>query len=125
MKSYHAYVSETAFFSSSHVLSIYYSVIKDIAATCLFVATKVEECTRRLREIVLACAQKASKNDNLKLEEDSKEFLRWKEAMLHNEVIVLETLCFDLSVEHPHTSLLAYESRYDGNLFNLLWIHKD
>ncbi|CAO3657326.1 unnamed protein product [Mucor hiemalis] len=87
--------------------------VYDIAATCLFVATKVEECTRRLREIVLVCAQKAAKNDNLKMEEDSKEFLKWKESLLHNEVIVLETLCFDLSVVHPHTSLLAFESQYD------------
>lgn len=47
-------------------------LLQDIAATCLFVATKVEECTRRLRDIVIACAQKGQKNDKLKLEEDSK-----------------------------------------------------
>lgn len=47
-------------------------ITQDIAATCLFVATKVEECTRRLRDIVIACAQKGQKNDKLKLEEDSK-----------------------------------------------------
>lgn len=88
---------------------------QDIASTCLFIATKVEECTRRFKDIVLACARKASKNDNLRLEEDSKEFTRWKESLLHNEIIVLDTLCFDLSVEHPHTSLMKFESQLTGN----------
>ncbi|GAA5803148.1 hypothetical protein HPULCUR_008623 [Helicostylum pulchrum] len=86
-------------------------LLADIASTCLFIATKVEECTRRFKDIVLACAQKASKNDNLHLKEDSKEFLRWKESLLHNEILVLDTLCFDLSVEHPHTSLMKFESQ--------------
>ncbi|KAI7892490.1 cyclin-like protein [Mucor mucedo] len=85
--------------------------VYDIASTCLFIATKVEECTRRFKDIVLACARKASKNDNLRLEEDSKEFTRWKESLLHNEIIVLDTLCFDLSVEHPHTSLMRFETQ--------------
>ncbi|ORE23298.1 cyclin-like protein [Rhizopus microsporus] len=47
--------------------------VYDIAATSLFVATKVEECTRRMKDIVTACAQKAQKNDKLSLEEDSKQ----------------------------------------------------
>lgn len=34
--------------------------------------------------------------------------------MLYNEIIVLETLCFDLSVEHPHMSLLELESQLKG-----------
>ncbi|KAI8988584.1 cyclin-like protein [Mycotypha africana] len=85
--------------------------VYDIAATCLFVATKVEECTRRLKDIVIACAQKAQKNDDLRLDEGSKDFVRWKETLLYNEIIVLETLCFDLSVEHPHMSLMNLESQ--------------
>lgn len=35
-------------------------------------ATKVEECTRRIKDIVIVCAQKAQKNDKLSLEEGSK-----------------------------------------------------
>jgi hypothetical protein len=34
--------------------------------------------------------------------------------MLYNEIIVLETLCFDLSVEHPHLCLLELESQLNG-----------
>ncbi|KAL9544048.1 hypothetical protein PS6_008957 [Mucor atramentarius] len=96
--------------------SMKYYHVYEIAATCLFVATKVEECTRRLRDIVIACAQKGQKNDKLKLEEDEKDFIRWKETLLYNEIIVLETLCFDLSVEHPHTSLLELENQLAGQV---------
>jgi protein BUR2 len=38
----------------------------------LFLSTKVEENTRKLRDIVNACAQKAQKNEKLQLTEDSK-----------------------------------------------------
>lgn len=43
-----------------------------MAATSLFVATKVEESTRRIKDFINACAQKAAKNDKLTLEEGSK-----------------------------------------------------
>ncbi|KAG0736766.1 hypothetical protein G6F57_006231 [Rhizopus arrhizus] len=85
--------------------------VYDIAATSLFVATKVEECTRRIKDIVIVCAQKAQKNDKLSLEEGSKDFIKWKETLLHYEVILLETLCFDLSVQQAHTSLCELETQ--------------
>lgn len=34
--------------------------------------------------------------------------------MLFNEVILLETLCFDLTVEHPHSYLQHMETKLDG-----------
>ncbi|KAF7725835.1 hypothetical protein EC973_009259, partial [Apophysomyces ossiformis] len=85
----------------------------DIAATSLYVASKVEETPRRFKDFVNACAQKAQKNDSLKLEEGSKDFMKWKDTMLHYEVILLETLCFDLAVEHPHTYLLELQSNFN------------
>ncbi|KAI8888077.1 cyclin-like protein [Backusella circina FSU 941] len=85
--------------------------VYDIAATCLFVATKVEECTRRMKDIVVACAQKAQKNDRLELSEDSKDFIKWKDTLLRYEVILLETLCFDLAIQHPHSILVASDIR--------------
>ncbi|CEI89741.1 hypothetical protein RMCBS344292_04090 [Rhizopus microsporus] len=86
--------------------------VYDIAATSLFVATKVEECTRRMKDIVTACAQKAQKNDKLSLEEDSKDFIRWKETLLHYEVILLETLCFDLTPNLVAAAALLLASHF-------------
>ncbi|KAL1921253.1 uncharacterized protein VTP21DRAFT_10969 [Calcarisporiella thermophila] len=78
----------------------------DIGGTCVFLATKVEETGRRFRDIVTACAQKALKNDSLKLDSNSKEFLRWRDVILYNEEVLLEALCFDLFLEHPYPFLL-------------------
>ncbi|KAI9245118.1 cyclin-like protein [Phascolomyces articulosus] len=83
--------------------------VYDIAATSLFVATKVEECTRRIKDFVNVCAQKAQKNDRLQLTEDSKDFNKWKDTMLCNETILLQTLCFDIAIEHPQACLLDME----------------
>ncbi|KAI8068597.1 cyclin-like protein [Gongronella butleri] len=85
--------------------------IYDMGATCLYVATKVEENTRRMRDFINACAQKASKNDKLTLDEGSKEFTKWKDTMLYNEIVLLEALCFDLAIEHPHSYLMELVPR--------------
>ncbi|SAM08417.1 hypothetical protein [Absidia glauca] len=98
--------------------------IYDMAATSLLVAAKVEESTRRIKDFVNACAQKAAKNDKLVLDENSKDFVRWKETMLFNEVILLETLCFDLTVEHPHSYLQHMETKLDvsGSMLRKAWM---
>jgi protein BUR2 len=104
----------------------------------LFLSTKVEENTRKLRDIVNACAQKAQKNEKLQLSEDSKvsfdticydsyawytmidqtdsqDFQKWKNTILFGEGIVLEAMCFDMSILHPHTCLIQFSSEIDGN----------
>ncbi|CAO3676058.1 unnamed protein product [Rhizopus stolonifer] len=98
--------------------------VYDIAATSLLVATKVEECTRRIKDIVIVCAQKAQKNDKAVLEENSKDFLKWKETLLHFESILLETLCFDLTVQQPHNHLekLAEQLRVSSSAVRKAWM---
>ncbi len=80
----------------------------DIGATALLLATKVEETSRKLRDIVIACARIAQKNRDLVMDEQSKEFWRWRDTMLYNEELLLEALCFDLTIQHPYTPLLQY-----------------
>ncbi|KAK9704502.1 hypothetical protein K7432_010145 [Basidiobolus ranarum] len=87
----------------------------DIGATCLFVATKVEETLRKLKDLIVVCVQKAQKNDKLLVEEDSKEFKRWRDMILYNEEIVMETICFDLAIEHPYVSLLRFTRELKGS----------
>ncbi|MCJ1440653.1 MAG: hypothetical protein MMC23_001139 [Stictis urceolatum] len=82
----------------------YYSV----AATCLFLATKVEENCRKMKELVVACVRVAQKNPNKVVDEQDKEFWRWRDTILQMEDLLLETLCFDLSLEPPYTPLFHY-----------------
>ncbi|KAI9044455.1 putative cyclin [Aspergillus affinis] len=79
-----------------------------IAATSLFLATKVEENVRRMRELVVACCRVAQKQPNLVVDEQSKEFWRWRDTILHHEEMVLEALCFDLQLEQPYRILYDF-----------------
>lgn len=79
----------------------YYSM----AATSLFLATKVEENCRKMKELVVACVRVAQKEPNKAVDEQDREFWRWKDNILHNEDLLLEAICFDLSLEPPYTTL--------------------
>ncbi|PLB40891.1 putative cyclin [Aspergillus candidus] len=76
-----------------------------IAATALFLATKVEENVRRMRELVMSCCRVAQKQPNLQVDEQSKEFWKWRDTILHHEDLLLEALCFDLQLEQPYRIL--------------------
>lgn len=79
-----------------------------IAATSLFLATKVEENVRRMKEIVVSCCRVAQKQPNLVVDEQSKEFWKWRDTILHHEDVLLEALCFDLQLEQPYRILYEF-----------------
>ncbi|KAK5107105.1 hypothetical protein LTR62_001853 [Meristemomyces frigidus] len=96
-----------------------------IAATALFLATKVEESCRKMKDMILAFCRVAQKNPNLVIDEQSKDFWRWKDSVLHNEDVMLETLCFDLTVESPHRQLFvmlqSLRVEHNKRLRNAAW----
>lgn len=79
-----------------------------IAATSLFLATKVEENVRRMKELVVSCCRVAQKQPNLVVDEQSKEFWKWRDTILHHEDVLLEALCFDLQLEQPYRILYEF-----------------
>jgi len=83
----------------------------ETAATSLFLATKVEENMRKFGEIVVACVRAAQKNLHMEVHRDDKEFWRWKDCILSKEEYLLESICFDVSVEVPYNHLLNYTSQ--------------
>lgn len=95
------------------------------AATALFLATKVEESCRKMKELILAFCRVAQKNPNLNIDEQSKDWWRWRDCILHNEDVLLETLCFDLTVESPHRQLFEmlkyYGIEHNKRLRNAAW----
>ena len=82
----------------------YYSV----AATCLFLATKVEENCRKMKDLVVACVRVAQKQPAKEVDEQDKEFWRWRDTILQLEDLLLEALCFDLSLEPPYKTLYDF-----------------
>lgn len=95
------------------------------AATALFLATKVEESCRKMKEMILAFCRVAQKNPNLIIDEQSKDWWKWRDCILHNEDVLLETLCFDLTVESPHRQLFEmlkyYGIEHHKRLRNAAW----
>ena len=95
------------------------------AATALFLATKVEESCRKMKELILAFCRVAQKNPNLLIDEQSKDWWRWRDCILHNEDVLLEVLCFDLTVESPHRQLFEvlkwYGVEHNKRLRNAAW----
>lgn len=96
-----------------------------IAATSLFLATKVEENCRKMKELVIACCRVAQKNPNLLVDEQTKDFWRWRDTILYNEDVLLETICFDLTIDSPHKLLfdmLVYHGvEHHKRLRNAAW----
>lgn len=96
-----------------------------LGATALFLATKVEESCRKMKQLIVAFCRVAQKNPNLLVDEQSKDWWRWRDCILHNEDVLLETLCFDLTVESPHRQLFDmlkfYGVEHNKKVRNAAW----
>jgi len=78
-----------------------------------------------LKELIVACCRVAQKNPSLVVDDNSKDFWRWRDTLLLNEDVLLEALCFDLSVESPHKLLFdllkRLEAEHNKKLRNAAW----
>ncbi|PHH86678.1 hypothetical protein CDD83_9888 [Cordyceps sp. RAO-2017] len=85
----------------------------NIAATALFLANKVEENCRKTKDIIIAVAKVAQKNAKLVIDEQSKEYWRWRDGILTYEEIMLEQLTFDLMIDNPYRHLFELLGQLD------------
>ena len=89
------------------------TILQNIAATALFLANKVEENCRKTKDIIIAVAKVAQKNAKLIIDEQSKEYWRWRDSILTYEELMLEQLTFDLMVENPYRYLFELLGQLD------------
>lgn len=96
-----------------------------VAATAVYVAYKSKENPRKMHELIVAVSRVAQKDPNLMIDEQSKEFWKWRETIQHHENLMLEVLCFDLDPGLPYPVLyefLKYFSVQDNKrLRNVSW----
>ncbi|KAJ4163483.1 hypothetical protein LMH87_005207 [Akanthomyces muscarius] len=85
----------------------------NIAATALFLANKVEENCRKTKDIIIAVAKVAQKNAKLIIDEQSKEYWRWRDSILIHEELMLEQLTFDMMVDNPYRNLFELLGKLD------------
>ena len=99
----------------------YYSM----AATSLFLATKVEENCRKMKDLVIACVRVAQKDPYKMVDEQDKEYWKWRDNILLNEDLLLEAICFDLRLEPPykilHDLLHYFRAEDNKRLRNAAW----
>ena len=86
---------------------------QNIAATALFLANKVEENCRKTKDIIVAVAKVAQKNAKLIIDEQSKEYWRWRDSILTYEEVMLEQLTFDLMIDNPYRHLFELLGQLD------------
>ncbi|KAJ7172504.1 cyclin-like protein [Mycena filopes] len=86
---------------------------QDVAASCIFLATKTEECGRKLRDVARICQVKVTGRDVLP---ESKEVELCQASILLTEEVLLDALCFDYVVESPHSKLVDLFNAHDGDI---------
>jgi hypothetical protein len=90
---------------------------QDVAASCIFLATKTEECGRKLRDVARVCEAKIANKDVSSIPADGKEVEARQISILLTEEVLLEALCFDFVVDSPHADLVdLFDSHADDIL---------
>jgi len=90
----------------------------EVTVACMLLAAKTEESPKKLTTVIQECHRLKSMsarrsggslgegvNDDGTLDMNSKEFIRLKERTLLLERVILHTIGFELSIDHPHKFL--------------------
>ncbi|KAK6527056.1 hypothetical protein TWF281_010251 [Arthrobotrys megalospora] len=101
----------------------------NVAATALYLATKVEENCRKLSDLIQAVARTAQKNDQIIIDEQSKEYWKWHDTIMFTEEYMLAALCYDFNIEKPYKLLQDYlqlitvedGGRKDKDIMKVAW----
>eukprot|EP01119_Soliformovum_irregulare_P025194 TRINITY_DN9263_c0_g1_i1.p1 TRINITY_DN9263_c0_g1~~TRINITY_DN9263_c0_g1_i1.p1 ORF type:complete len:408 (-),score=65.74 TRINITY_DN9263_c0_g1_i1:3-1226(-) len=94
-----------------------------IGITCLFLAGKVEETPKKLKEVIEITFEVKNKHLSVESKLTEEEFNSIRASILTNELLILQTLAFDLTVEHPYKFLLGYVKtiKGDNKLAQVAW----
>ncbi|OBZ87338.1 Cyclin-T1-4 [Choanephora cucurbitarum] len=106
-----------------HRFYLYYSIRdyspQDISVTCIFVASKIEETIKKLKDIFVAVhSVRHPESKELDPENISEDRRR---RIIGYEKLLLEALCFDFQLRHPYEYIVkfikwiqAFQSSLDG-----------
>ncbi|CAG9864121.1 unnamed protein product [Phyllotreta striolata] len=76
-----------------------------MAAAALFLAAKVEEQPRKL-EYVIRVANGCKNSRDTNIDTNSERYLSQSQDLVFNENVLLQTLGFDVAIDHPHTHVV-------------------
>ncbi|KAK7347793.1 hypothetical protein VNO80_22332 [Phaseolus coccineus] len=86
-----------------------------IATVCMFLAGKVEETPRPLKDVILVSYEIIHKKDPAAAQriKQKEVYEQQKELILLGERVVLATLAFDLNVQHPYKPLVEAIKKFN------------
>ncbi|KAG2409292.1 Cyclin-T1-5 protein [Vigna angularis] len=88
---------------------------RTIATVCMFLAGKVEETPRPLKDVILVSYEIIHKKDPAAAQriKQKEVYEQQKELILLGERVVLATLAFDLNVQHPYKPLVEAIKKFN------------
>lgn len=96
-----------------------------MAAACLFVAGKVEETPKKIRDLLIVAWAKDPRHKNKgsqNLNHKSNDFLIFQNTLLNYEMSLLCTIKFKFVVEHPYRFVLQFcRTKDNKNLAKTAW----
>lgn len=88
-----------------------YSLSGLVAVASIFLATKVEETPKKLKDVILT----AHKVKNVPIELNSTKYNTYRTEILNCEKNILQSMGFELTMEHPYKFLLDYLKKICDN----------
>ncbi|KAI8069819.1 cyclin-like protein [Gilbertella persicaria] len=93
-----------------HRFYLYYSIRdyspQDISVTCIFVASKIEDTIKKLKDIFVA-VHSVRHPDSKELDPENVSEDR-RRKIINYEKLLLETLCFDFQLRHPYEYVIKF-----------------
>ncbi|KAI9307925.1 cyclin-like protein [Cunninghamella echinulata] len=86
--------------------------MEHVSGACIYLACKVEESSRKVSDVTMACLM--TRYHKINEDEKQKLYQTWRSAILWYERYLLEILCFDMTIDHPHQLLLEFGSELDA-----------
>ncbi|RKP18734.1 cyclin-like protein [Rozella allomycis CSF55] len=74
--------------------------IEDVTMTCFFLAAKIEETPKKLKEIMMIYYRNIKNDTNIT--PDKEEFIKVHDRILQLETCALKSIKFELIIEHPY-----------------------
>ena len=94
-----------------------------LASASLLLASKIEECPLNAKTIHQLAMGKETPSSSYDTKDTSKEFPYQLQQILECELYLMEQLSFNLTIFHPHTSLIMFlkDSEIEKSLYQTAW----